>query len=68
MSSRDRLIVLIFVPIMLCCSAPTYYAQNCAYVKDLCLRINFSIRIYHGMVTVLLEYLCQSFNYSSANN
>ena len=38
---RDRPIMLIFLPIMLCCSAQilTYYAQYYAHVKDLCLKI-----------------------------
>ena len=37
---RDRPIML-FLPIMLCCSA-----QNFAHVKDLCLKSDCSIRVY----------------------
>ena len=46
--SRDRPIMLIFLLIMLCCSAQffTYYAQYYAHVKELCLKSDCSTRIY----------------------
>ncbi len=63
---RDRPIMLIFLPIMLCCSAQIFdlLCSYYAHVKDLCLGIWTVlleyIHLYHkifNMVTVLLEYI-----------
>ena len=52
---RDQPIMLIFLPIMLCCSAQIF-TQYYPHVKELCLKFDCSIRVFN-MLSVLLEYI-----------
>ena len=60
---RHQPIMLIFPPIMLCCSAQNFNllcSILCSCKNDLCLKSDCSIRVYllvFHMLSVLLEYI-----------